>query len=186
MINFLCPLDVNMTEESCHFRNPASISSYQPELDQHQILDSLASYPIPESKLEEECEPKLQFSDLSPIFESISTHIVLPKLSNVLEPVLIPIIFELESIISLIHISSVDENQDSISLYPFKLAQNFKNHRDILASYPFPEIELELDSDPEPQVGDSISLFNSIMTPTSLADFFLYPGVNIESCTSTP
>ena len=111
---------------------------------------------------------------------------MLPKLSNVLEPVLIPIIPELESTISPIHIPSVDENQDSISLHPFELAQNFENHLDILARYPFPEIELELKSDPEPQVGDSFSLFDSIMIPVSLSGFFLYSGVNIESCTSIP
>ena len=76
---------------------------------------------------------------------------MLPELSNALEPILIPIIPETESIISPIHIPS---NQDSLSLHPFELAQNFENHLDILASYPFPEIELELESDPEPQVGN--------------------------------
>ena len=35
VIKFPCPSDVHMTQESCHFENPASISSYQPELDQH-------------------------------------------------------------------------------------------------------------------------------------------------------
>ena len=69
----------------------------------------------------------------------------------------------------------MDENQDSISLQPFELAQNFKNHLDILASYPFPEIELELKSDPEPQVANSISLFDSIMIPVFLPDFFSIP-----------
>ena len=88
---------------------------------------------------------------------------------------MIPIIPELESIISLIYILSVDENQDSISLHPFEHAKNFENCLDILASYPFTEIELELESDPEPQVGNSISLFDSIMTPVSLPDFFTIP-----------
>ena len=48
--------------------------------------------------------------------------------------------------------------QDSISAYPFELAQtlNFENHIDILACYPFPEIELENEYDAEPQLGDSI------------------------------
>ena len=110
----------------------------QPELDQHQILDSLTSYPIPKIELEVECEPDLQFSDLSLILESISTPVVLPKLSNILELILIPIP-ELESTISPIHIPSVDENQDSIFLHPFELALNFENYLDILASYPFPE-----------------------------------------------
>ena len=41
-----------------------------------------------------------------------------------------------------------------------------------LASYPFSEIEIKYESDPKPQVGDSISLFDSIMTPVSLPDFF--------------
>ena len=65
-------------------------------------------------------------------------------------------------------------NQDSISANLLKLDQTprFENHIDILASYPFPEIEIEYESDPEPEVGDSISLFDSIMTPVSLPDFF--------------
>ena len=135
-IDFPCPSNI---QESCHFGNPVSISSYQPEFDQHPIPDTLASYPFPEIELEDECEPELQVSDSSPFIESLSTPVVLPKLSNVLEPVLIPILPELESIISPIHIPSVDKNQDSISLHPFKLAQNFENHLDLLASYPFSE-----------------------------------------------
>ena len=57
--------------------------------------------------------------------------------------------------------------------HPFELAQtpNFKNHIDILASYPFPEIELENEYDPESQLGDSILLPDSIMTPVSLSNF---------------
>ena len=100
---------------------------------------------------------------------------MLPKLSNVLEPVLIPIIFELESIISPIHIPSVVKNQDPISLHPFGLVQNFKNRLDISASYPFFKIELEHKYDLDPSVGNSISLFNSIMTPASLPDYFHIP-----------
>ena len=65
-------------------------------------------------------------------------------------------------------------NPASISEHTFELAQSpsYENRLDILASYPFPEIEIEYDSDPKPQVGDSISLFDSIMTPVSLPDFF--------------
>ena len=110
MNDFPYPSNVHMTHESCHFGNPASISSYQPELDQNQTLDILASYLFSKLELEDECEPELHFSDSSLILKSISTPIVLPKLSNILEPVLIPILPELESIISLIHIPSVDEN----------------------------------------------------------------------------
>ena len=51
-----------------------------------------------------------------------------------------------------------------------------------LATYSFPEIEIEHECDPESHVSDSISLFNSIMTSIFLPDFFLYSGVNIESC----
>ena len=80
----------------------------------------------------------------------------------------------------------MDENQDSISLHPFELAQKFENHLDILSSYPFLKIELDLECDPEPHISDPISLFDSIMAPVSLPDFFLYSGFNIESCTSTP
>ena len=119
----------------------------------------MASYPFPEIELEDKCEPELQFSDSSQILESISTPVVLPKLRDILEPVLIRIISELESIISPIHIPSMDENQDSISLHPSKLAQNFENDHDILASYPFLEIELEQECDPDLQVGNFISVF---------------------------
>jgi len=65
-------------------------------------------------------------------------------------------------------------NQDSISSQPFELDQtlSFESPIDILTSYPFSEIELEHESDPEPQVGNFISLFNSIMTLESLPDFF--------------
>ena len=41
-----------------------------------------------------------------------------------------------------------------------------------MVSYPFPEIKIEHESDPKPQVGNSISLFDSIMTPVFLPDFF--------------
>ena len=144
MNKFSYPSDVHMTHESSHFENPGSISSYQPELDQHQILDSLTSYLKPEIELEDECESEFQFSDSSLILESISTPVVLPKLSNVLEPILIPIIPVLESIISPIHISSVNKNQDSISLHSFEIAQNLENHLDILASYDFLKLNLSL------------------------------------------
>ena len=50
-IDFPCPSNVHTTYESCHFGNPASISSYQSELNQHQTLDSLAGYPFPEIEL---------------------------------------------------------------------------------------------------------------------------------------
>ena len=63
--------------------------------------------------------------------------------------------------------------QDSISAHPFELAQtlNFKNHINILASYPFFEIELENEYDPELQLGNTILLPNSKMTPVSSPDF---------------
>ena len=97
MVDFQCPPNFHITQKSCHFGNQTSILSYQPELDQNQILDILTSYPFPEIELEDKCESELQFSDSSLILESISTPVVLPKLSNILEPVLIPIISELES-----------------------------------------------------------------------------------------
>ena len=68
-------------------------------------------------------------------------------------------------------------NQGSISAHPFELDQttSFESHIDILTSYPFPEIEIKPDCDPELYVSNSISLFNSIMTPVSLPDFFSIP-----------
>ena len=79
-------------------------------------------------------------------------------------------------------------NPDSISEHTFELDQtpSYESHLDILASYHFPEFEIEPECDPELPVGNSISLFDSIMTPVSLPDFFLFFGVNIESCTHTP
>jgi len=64
-------------------------------------------------------------------------------------------------------------NQDSISSHPFELDQNqnFENHLDILASYPFSEIELENECVPKSQLGNSISLLDSILTPVYLPDF---------------
>ena len=54
-------------------------------------------------------------------------------------------------------------NQDSISAPPIELDQhqnqNFENRIDMLASYPFPEIELEHEYDPEPQLVNSVPLF---------------------------
>ena len=46
--------------------------------------------------------------------------------------------------------------------FQLKLDQTprFENHIDILASYPFLEIEIEYESNYEPQVSDSISLFD--------------------------
>ena len=68
------------------------------------------------------------------------------------------------------------ENQDSISAHPFELDQtsNFENPIDILASYPFPEIELEHEYDPEPQFCNSISLPDSILTEVFLPDSGLF------------
>ena len=78
-------------------------------------------------------------------------------------------------------------NLDSISEHTFELdhTPSYENCLDILTSYPFSEIDIEPECDPEPHISNSISLFDSIMTPISLPDFFLYSGVNIESYTST-
>ena len=135
----------------------------------------MVSYPFPEIELEDECEPEFQYSDLSLIFKSISTPVVLPKLGNILEPVLIPIIPELKSIISPIHIPSVNENQDSISFHPFELAQISRIILTFWQVILFSEIELMQDCDLDPQIGHSISLFDSIITLVSLRDFFHIP-----------
>ena len=44
-----------------------------------------------------------------------------------------------------------------------------------MASYPFYEIELEHECDPETQLGNSIPLPDSIMTPVSSPDFNHFP-----------
>ena len=72
--------------------------------------------------------------------------------------------------------------QDFILAHPFELAQtlNFENHIKILASYPLPEIELENEYDLEPQLGNSILLPDSIMTPVSSPDFNPSPESTLD------
>jgi len=69
------------------------------------------------------------------------------------------------------------ENQDSISAHPFEVDQHqiLENHIDMLASYPFPEIELDNECNLEPQLGNSIPLPDSIMTLVSLSNFNFLP-----------
>ena len=77
--------------------------------------------------------------------------------------------------------NSIDLTQDSchfghqvsILAHPYKVVQT-SNPIDILASYPFPEIELKHEYDPESQLGNSISLPNSVMTEVFLPDFSLF------------
>ena len=68
------------------------------------------------------------------------------------------------------------------SVNPFDLDQTltFENLIDSLASYPFSEIELEHEYDPEPQLGNSISLPDSIMTEVFLPDFKLFPESTLD------
>jgi len=63
--------------------------------------------------------------------------------------------------------------QDPISAYPSELNQtsNVENPIDNLASYYFPEIKLEHEYDPEPQLDNSISLPDPILTEVFLSDF---------------
>ena len=63
-------------------------------------------------------------------------------------------------------------NQDSISACPIELVQP-SDPIDILASFPFSEIELE--HDPELSLDDSSLLSDSIMTSISLPDFTSFP-----------
>ena len=65
-------------------------------------------------------------------------------------------------------------HQDSISAHSSELVQT-SNLIDILASYPFPEIELEHEYDPELQLSNSISLLNSILTEVFLPKFRPFP-----------
>ena len=44
-----------------------------------------------------------------------------------------------------------------------------------MGSYSFPKIELEHEYDPEPQLGNSILLSDSIMTEVFLPDFMPFP-----------
>ena len=75
--------------------------------------------------------------------------------------------------IDLTHDSCYFGNQDPISAYQFELDQilTFENPIDSLTSYPFPEIELENACDHEPQLGNSVSLFDSMWTSVSLPHF---------------
>ena len=77
-------------------------------------------------------------------------------------------------------------NQDSISAHPSELVQtsNFKNPINILASYPFPEIELEHEYDPEFQLSNLISLPDSILTEVFLPEFRPFPESVLVQCQS--
>ena len=59
-----------------------------------------------------------------------------------------------------------DFDQDSISLHKLELDQ-FQT-LDKLVSFSFNEIKLEYECDPDPQPCDSVSIFESMMTPISL------------------
>ena len=67
----------------------------------------MASFYFNEIELEQERDPDPQFYDSIPNFESISTPVLLPNLSNIFVSVLIPmpVILELESSILQSHIS---------------------------------------------------------------------------------
>ena len=73
-------------------------------------------------------------------------------------------------------------NQDSISAHPFELDQHQipENHINMLASYPFPKIELENECDHESQLGNSISLLDSMLTPVSLPHFNPFPELTLD------
>ena len=64
----------------------------------------------------------------------------------------------------------------NFSIHPFEIDQTtcFENHIYILVSYPFPEIKLDYECDPELQLGNSILLPDSILTPISLPHFNLF------------
>ena len=72
--------------------------------------------------------------------------------------------------------------QDSILAHPFELAQtsNLENQIDILASYFFLKIELMNEYNPEPQLGNSILLPYSIMTPVFSPDFNPSPEATLD------
>ena len=79
------PNSTDWTQESCHFENPASIWSYQPELDQYHIPDILASYPFPEIELDLECDPDPHVSNFISLFGSIMIPVCLPDFFSISE-----------------------------------------------------------------------------------------------------
>ena len=91
--------------------NPASISSYQPELDQHHILDSLASYSFLEIELEIESDSEPQVGNSISLFVSIMTLISLPDFFSIPESTLnlVSIHREIESPISYNHTSLMEK-----------------------------------------------------------------------------
>jgi len=59
-----------------------------------------------------------------------------------------------------------DLDQNSISSHQYELAQS--QSLDKLASFNFNEIELDYECEPDPQLCDSVSIFESMLTPVSL------------------
>ena len=82
------PNSADWTQESCHFGNRTSISSYQPELDQHHIPDILTSYPFPEIELDLECDPEPHVKNSILLFDSIMTPVSLPDFFSIPESTL--------------------------------------------------------------------------------------------------
>ena len=66
----LSPNPTDWIHKSCYFGNSVSISSYQPELDQHKPLDISASYSFLEIEIEieSECDPEPHVSDSISLF----------------------------------------------------------------------------------------------------------------------
>ena len=165
LTNPVIPHSIDMTQDSCHFGNPDSISAHSPELVQtSNPIDVLASFPFSEIELEHEFDPELSFDDSNLLPDSIMTSITLPDFNpfpkSELDP--FPIHCEIESPIFF---------DDHIELDQFYTSEN---SIDKLASSPH-FIELHEECDLEPKLSDSILFPYSIMTPVSLPHINLFP-----------
>ena len=107
MTDFNIPCPINVIQVLYHFGNQGLISSYQPELDQHQPLDILASYPFSKIEIEPESDPEPHVSDSISLFDSIITPVSLPDFFSIPESTLnpVPVHCEIESPISYDHTS---------------------------------------------------------------------------------
>ena len=93
LTNSIMPHSIDMTQDSCHFGNPDSISAHSSELV-HPI-DILASFPFPEIELEYEYDPELPLDDSiflpDSIMTPVSSHDSTSFPESVLDPVPIPL-----------------------------------------------------------------------------------------------
>jgi len=127
---------IDLTQDSCYFRNQDSISVHPFEVDQHQIfenhIDVLVSYPFSEIELENECDLEPQLGNSFLLLDSITTLVSSPDCKPFPESILDPVSVHREIESPIFYDQQVELDQ----------YHTFESFIDKLASSHFYEIEL--------------------------------------------